>query len=152
FAEDQLARHYHLIVPFLIPLKAGCVDEPGVSTFLPSEHPGRRSANTQEPCYALSMEEQVRSIEPAAGWPSVDMVDVPTGPYALRGCQSNLMAVEFGPEVLALVAPELTPSRGPTGGFYIFAAPHGSALAPLTKLSCWIDVEGYSGSPGTTGR
>ncbi len=85
-------------------------------------------------------------------WPTPEMVEVPSPPYALRGCQTVFISVAFGPEVLSLVPSELATAPGLTGGFYIVSAPHGSALTPLTKLSCWIDIEGYSGSPGTFGR
>jgi DNA-binding CsgD family transcriptional regulator len=84
---------------------------------------------------------------PAPGTPA------PPPPYQLRDCSFAMVGAQFDRDLVrSLLPPELEPSDEASGGFYMYVAPRGWAVAPFTATLAWLDIKGYDSADGSSGR
>ncbi len=77
----------------------------------------------------------------------------PPPPYQLRGCTFVMVGAQFDRKLAQSLVPDgLEVSDDATGGFYMYVAASGWAVAPFSATLAWVDVKGFDSSDGSKGR
>lgn len=81
-----------------------------------------------------------------------DDLDQLRGPFQLRTSSVSIGAQFPEAEVRAALPAGYEPVPEVTGGFYLYDARSGWAIAPFSSAFCWIDVKGHDSTAGETAR